>query len=157
MSVIEEQKIIDESFEQLEEFVKNKRFVHYVGMLVPPRPGVAECMTLVEHTHFKPGTEKNELFIMRIIEWSEMVWVMMSIPHEDKSLVEKIAKECGLRIANGVPTAFTRDSIQQFPVNNERIFTFENVSGHPIYRNDPGLDKTIFDAEKETMEKISKH
>jgi hypothetical protein len=152
-----EPEIIVESDEQLQEFVKNKRFIHYVGMLIPPRPGLTECMTLVEHKHFPPGTDRNELFILRFIKWSDMVWVMMSIPIEDKNLVEDIAKECGLRIANGVPTMFTGNVIQQFPVNNERIFTFENSSGHPVYRNDPIVNEAIFRAEQETVDKVSKH
>lgn len=148
--------IIVETDEQLQEFVKNERFVHYIGMFLPPRPGVMEWMASVEERHFQPGTGRNELFIVRFIKWNGLVWIMTSIPIEDKKLVEGIAKECGLRIANGVPMMFTPDNTHAFPVNNERIFTFENLPGHPVYRNDPLTTKTIFEAEFETVKKITK-
>ena len=157
INVIEDGGVpIPESDEQFQQFMKNEHLVHFVGMLMPPRPGVMECIDSIEQKHFKPGTLRNELFLMRIIDWSDIVWIMISIPIKDKNLAEAVSKECGLRIADGVPTVIDGKSIQTFPGNNERVFTFENEHGHPVYRNDPAVTKSILDAERATFEKTHK-
>lgn len=148
ITIIEDGGIpINESKEQFCKFLENEDFVHYVGMLVPPRPGVMEFVSLVENKHFKPGTPRNNLFIMRILRWSDIVWIVMSVPVKDKVITEAEADGCGLRIASGVPTIFSPDGVQIFPANNERIFTLENKPGHPVYRNDPKITKAMLDAE----------
>ncbi|MCU0679620.1 MAG: hypothetical protein MUC28_04225, partial [Planctomycetes bacterium] len=133
ISVIEDGgTLVPENADQLREFLKNDFFIHYVGMLMPPRPGVGECVSLLEHTHYKPGTPRNELFIMRIVNWAAMVWTIVSIPIREKSFMEKIVDECGLRIAKGVPTLFSHEGFERFPADNERVFTLENKAGHPV-------------------------
>ena len=36
-----------------------------------------------------------------------------------------MAKECGLRLANGVPTIFDGDGAHQFPLEGPTVFTLE--------------------------------
>lgn len=155
ISVIEDGGIqIPESEEQFQQFMKGERLIHYVGMIAPPRPGVNEFISLLEHKHFKPGTPRNELFFMRIVEWGDIFWVIASIPSEDKIFAENIAKECRLRIADGIPTMISHKGIQTFPANNERVFTLENESEHPVYRNNPATHREILAAEQETVDRI---
>lgn len=54
--------------------------------------------------------------------------------------MERAAAANGLRIANGVPHMVSGDGkgnakVSHFPVENERIFTLENIPGHPVYKN----------------------
>lgn len=145
---------IPESDEDLQNFLEYPEWIHYVGMFVPPRPGVHECIALLEHQHYQPGTERNDLFIMRIIEFSQMLWVMISIPISEKHLMEEVSDECGLRIADGVPTSISLEGVEAFPASNERVFTLENKPDHPVYQNDPELTKKVLEAEKETLDRV---
>lgn len=124
-----------ESDEELQRFIEDPYFVHYVGMLLPPRPGVADCFELLEHTHFKPGTSRNDLFHMRIIKWMDIVWGIVSIPVGDKGLMERVALANGLKPAIGVPFVLDGKGGHQFPAANERVFTLQNTPGHPVYRS----------------------
>lgn len=125
--------LVNESDEDLQRFFAIPSFIHYVGMLNPPRPGVADCFQTLEFTYFKPGTSRNHVFVMRVIEWEEILWGIVSIPIEEKHFMEKAAQVNRLRIADGIPMMLTGNGMRRFPVSNERIFTLENISGHPVY------------------------
>lgn len=125
---------ITESPTDFQRFFANPGYIHYAGMLQPPRPGVSDCIQMLEHTHYKPGTNRNHLFMMRLLDWQDMLWVIISIPIAEKVNMERVAQVNGLRVANGVPTMFAGGDVHHFPVSNDRIFTLENVSGHPVYR-----------------------
>lgn len=146
--------LIPEDEKQFQEFLKSDRFIHYVGMLSPPRPGVQECFAVLEYSFYNPSSNRNEFFIMKIVEWSDIVWAIVSIPIEEKKLMEKVANECGLRIADGVPTMISCDGIEKFPAQNERVFTLENKPGHLVYLNREAVTRKILEAEKETIERI---
>lgn len=140
----------EKSFEELQEFIDNSHFAHYIGMLFPLTPGVAECIATIEHTHFKPNTPRNELLFTHFVRWNKIAWIIVSIPTEDKGLVEDIAKQCRLEINNGVPVI----NKEVFPVNCNNIFTFDNDPDHPIHRNDPAINKAIFEAESDIVRDI---
>lgn len=124
-----------ESEEELQKFIEDPYFVHYVGMLLPLRPGVADCFELLERSHFKPGTPRNDLFHMRILKWMDIMWGMVSIPVGDKGLMEKAAFVNGLKPAIGVPLVLDGEKEHRFPAANERVFTLQNTPGHPVYRS----------------------
>lgn len=121
------------TLEDVAEFMRNPRNVHYIGMLMPPRPGVRLFATRLEYEHYVPGTVRNELYKIAIINWEDIIWILVSIPKEDAPLAGKIAEECGLRFADGVPTIITSEGLAQFPVNETNLFTLENILGHRIY------------------------
>ena len=118
------------------------------------RPGVLECMTLLEHRDYRPLTERNELFSMRVIGWSDLEWVVISIPVEEKHLMEIAATECGLRIADGIPATSTEEGIEFFPINSTRAFSLENITGHPVYQNNPDINRAIQEGELESARRI---
>lgn len=158
VSVFDENEgTIAEDEKQFKEFMENEFFIHYVGMISPPRPGVHECTSMLEHKHYKPGTERNELFILRMMKWADFFWLIISIPIKEKMFMEEVANECGLRIANGVPTVFGPGGIEKFPVSNERVFTLENKAGHPVYRNDPAVNKAMQESENLDTDKAKKN
>ncbi|MCR4286097.1 MAG: hypothetical protein NUW00_04355 [Candidatus Kaiserbacteria bacterium] len=125
--------MIDESPEDCQRFFANEGFIHYVGMLNPPRPGVLDCFQTLENSYFHPGTPRNHLFILRVLEWMDILWGVVSIPIGEKHLMERSAQLNRLKVADGVPTMFVDDGAYHFPVSNERVFTLENIRGHPIY------------------------
>jgi len=121
------------TLEDVAEFVRDPRNIHYLGMIVPPRPGVRLFCTRLEYKHYIPGTVRNELFKIALINWEDIIWMLISIPKGDAPLAGKIAEECGLRFADGVPTIIASEGIVQFPVNESNLFTLENIPGHRIY------------------------
>lgn len=99
----------------------------------------------MEYTYFAPRSGKNYLFEMVIIKWPHLknmpppfVWTVCSFPIEFKPQAEAVAKECGLRLADGIPTVFDGEGAHHFPMNGPTVFTLENVTGHRVYNNDPG-------------------
>lgn len=122
---------LEESPEELAAFVANSGFIHYVGMLIPPRRGFLEWMQALEHMHFKPRTPRNDLFHLRVIEWEDIAWGIVSIPIDDKDKAEELLRVYALRAADGVPTLISSGAARQFPVSNPRVFTIENSYGRP--------------------------
>lgn len=85
--------------------------LHYIGLTQPPRPGVNLFATILEHTFFKPQTEKNKLFEFRMMRWSGlvnylMVWIIVSIPKEFKEHANVCIDKAALRAVRAVPTIF---------------------------------------------------
>jgi hypothetical protein len=105
--------------------------VHFAAMLL--RLGVRECSQTLEDAHYKPGTPRNDLFQLRLIQWEGLLWALITIPIAEREFMDRAAAANGLRVANGVPTMISRDGIAKFPANGPRVFTLENVSGHPVY------------------------
>lgn len=131
--VKDDQTTVEESEVDYQRFFADPKFIHYVGMLNPLRPGVPDCFHTLEFQYYKPRTARNHLYILRLLEWCDMLWGIVSIPIEEKHLMERAAKVNGLRVVDGVPTLFD-GGVHHFPVSNSRIFTLENVPGHPVYK-----------------------
>lgn len=127
--------LIDESDEALQAFFADPKYIHYVGMIMPPRPGVADTMQMLEFTHYRPNTPRNDLFQLRIIEWMGITWAIVSIPIAEKAFMEHMALVNSVRIADGIPTMFADGGIHRFPIECPRLFTLENTRDHPIYQS----------------------
>jgi hypothetical protein len=127
---------LEETDEQLQAWVADPKWIHFAALI--QRPGVGACAETLEHAHYKPGTPANDLFNLRLIPFGGFPWALISIPLEDRPKMERAAAASGLRVANGVPTMIGPEGVTRFPVDNERIFTLENVSGHPVYKNQGG-------------------
>ena len=93
----------EETEEETELFFKNANFVHFVGMIAPPRPGIRLCITKLEHYHYPPGSDISNDFFMRLREWEDILWAIVSIPKNDIEIMQNVAKETGLIIADGLP------------------------------------------------------
>lgn len=115
-----------ESDEALQAFLADPSRVHFVSMLLRPR--VSEAISELEHTHYPPGTPKNDDFHLRMMNWEGMQFVMASIPAKDRGLMQQVVSTHKLRIANGVPTMVGPDGVKRFPADNERVFTLEEES-----------------------------
>lgn len=125
-------------FEDLKRFVAEPGRVHFVCMA--SRPGLHGCMSTLEETHYDPkDPAKNAKFELRLINWQLLRWVMVSIPEEDRHLMDRAAGANGLRVANGTPHIISGDgkggvTTDKFPAEGDHVFTLENVSGHPVYK-----------------------
>lgn len=146
-------KILHQSTD-INELLKRRDFIHYIGMVNPPRPGVQECLTALEYTYFLPGTVLNDEFQLTVVEWNDIGWVIVSIPLTKASLMETVAHQCGLRIADGIPMMITGEGSERFPFANKNTYVLENQSGHPVYRNDPVVNEQLHNAEMETVGRI---
>jgi hypothetical protein len=126
---------------ELREMTRDETKFFIIGMLMPIRIGVGLFGSLLEYRHYPPGTLKNDWFQLVLVNWEHMIWGIMSIPIKDKVLAERIAQECGLRLADGVPSVINPaepEGVIFFPVtDSERILTLEYIdSSHIGYTND---------------------
>jgi len=117
--------------EGLRDFCSDPRWLHFACLMM--RPGIRECMSTLEFTHYPPGTPRNDLFNIHIVHFADLPWVLISIPREEKEFMERAAAASGMRIAEGIPTLLSPKGVELFPVAGAHIFTLENVKGHPVY------------------------
>lgn len=112
-------------------FDANDRFgiVGFMG-----RVGFAKFMTRLEHEHYDPKDEVlNDRFQMFLISHKGLTFVVVSIPLEDRHLAEKIATECDLRFADGVPTIFGGEESSPFPIQHKNLWSCENLPNSGVY------------------------
>jgi len=149
-------------FKQLDEndikVYTDEKWSHFIGSMLPQRPGVGLFSTVLEHKFFPPGTEKNDEFLLLTIKWvNESVWFVSSIPTKYIAYAEATAKFVGVALkkdqfpmmSNGPVTILTsvkRESWEQefknvpemniFPLyHGTNIYTMENTKDHPIYKS----------------------
>jgi hypothetical protein len=142
-----------ESMDDFCHFAANEKLVHYVCLSI--RVGVEEFVTRLEFTHYHPNNaERNDLLSLRSLIWSELPWVVISVPLEENHLVQEIAEMSTMRIASGRPVVISGDKTDSFPINGKNVFTIENMPGHPIYRNDSAINSALRTAENELVDRI---
>lgn len=135
MSTDGKQRTRTESEEDSRVFFGDPHRIHYAGMIMPARPGVQDCFEMLEHAHFKPGTLRNDLFHLRLINWEGLIWGIVSIPIADKELMERMAQVNGLRITDSIPVMIGGGVASKFPIESPNLFTFTNVPDHPTYKH----------------------
>lgn len=130
------QGIDSEDNKELQRVADDPTRFHIVGDM--NRIGVRLFMVKLEYTHYPPRSGKNHLFEFRILKWPAnypFMWVIASIPIEDRPLAEALIPECGLRLANGTPMILGGAKDEVFPMQGDRVWCLENCHGHPIYNN----------------------
>jgi hypothetical protein len=142
-------------FSKLIELGKDTSKLHLIVDM--QRIGAGLFNVKMEYTHFPPRSEKNTLFEMVMLRWptqNDFLWAVSSFPIEYRSKAEEIAKECGLRIADGIPTVFNFDGAHQFPLSGSTAFTLENIAGHKVYNNDLDVTKKLKKQEHDQIDEI---
>jgi hypothetical protein len=133
--------------EVLKNILENPDYVHYVGMVVPAKPGVRLCFTKLEYTYFAPGTSKNNEFHFAAIKWKGVVWAIASIPAKDAHLMDKVAAETGIRISPG-PYVITTDGEEFFSLGTGKVFHLENTEEErQIYDSNPSEIQHLLEEE----------
>jgi hypothetical protein len=143
------------------------------------RVGTIAFSAAIEWYWYAPNTARNRLFDIYCAEWHKMQWFITAFPANRMPAVRYLAKQLGLRIADGPPlmigeqgsivylqaasrpsrlTALTAQDvpIEFFPgtmlpngQENDRIFTVESDRGNPIYKNRRRDEEAMFAASGE--------
>jgi hypothetical protein len=87
--------------------LRNDGRVHIATNTV--RIGAAALFAAVEWYWYQPGTPRNRLFDVSCCEWRGMNWAVMSFPSGRLQAVQRLAKQIGLRIADGPPIVIGRE------------------------------------------------
>lgn len=117
------------------------------------RPGFRKFMVRLEYEIFSPHGDNNDKFQFILVEFMGMRdWLLIIIPAENRADAEKIAAECGLRFADGVPTCFGGDKGKEpFPIQHKDVWSAENLSGSDVYK---GKSAEILEAETQWLAKF---
>lgn len=120
-----------------------------IGM--PDRLGVKGFIVQLEHRLFPPAdARQNDLFELFIMKWQEILWMVVSIPREYEGRARELAKEHGVKLADGIPMTFgdlpftvllsnrpseatAGQGLVGFPVDGPRAFTLENTRESVAY------------------------
>lgn len=148
------------------EFLKFKDNVHLVSMTT--RPGAYALISAIEWFWFSPRKNLNHLFNLTMVRWEGLDWFVVSIPKHKLKDVKQLAKQLGMRIADGVPSLIRRTEPDEKPdrllegvgvfvfpggilngSDNKNMFTIENDTGSPIYTNSQKTHQDIRSAENE--------
>jgi hypothetical protein len=111
----------------------------------------------MEYTYFAPRSGRNNLFELVLMKWPKpnaLFWSICSFPIEYRPQAELVAKECGLRLADGIPTIFDSDGAHQFPLDGPTVYTLENIFGHQAYDNDRNTYDKLKQEEHEAIDAI---
>jgi hypothetical protein len=144
---------VEETNAEANEFFKNPNFVHFIGMLHPRRAGVMLFLTRLEYEKYKPGTNANNNFYLRIWRWKDITWSVISVPKKDIKIAKKIAKECEIRMVDGVPAIIGNGKIDHFPINPINVKSLENVASSEVYS---GKNEDIIKEEDIQIELLQK-
>ena len=145
-----------ETKEEFIVFLRNPERVHFVGMSNPWYLGVQECFVKLEHTHFSPGTSKNNEFYLRLLVWMQAIWTVVSVPSAMFPIVEGISDECGLQIVKGVPTAIVNNEAECLflPPFPDTVFTLLYKPDNPVYTSDAATREKLVLAERQAVDRM---
>lgn len=128
-----------------------------IGFLVtmqPRRIGGYAFMSFLEHRWFTPVPAPSKDYELARIEWEGMLLFLCLIPKSKLPAAQAIARELGLRFADGVPHVISSQGVAVFPIDEPNVFTLENIPGHFVYRNNTAENKTADDYEDEAVDRV---
>ena len=110
------------------------------------RPGTQLFATRVEFEHFPPTNEElSNSWDLAMVNWQSIVWTVISVPIRYSNDLRKIAAECGLRFADGIPTIVCHPDqsigegkivkgmrVIHFPVDGKYAYHLENHGESPV-------------------------
>jgi hypothetical protein len=113
-------------------FSANDRFgmVSYID-----RIGFKKFITRLEHEHYDPNNEElNDRYNIFFVPYKELMFVIVSIPLEDRHLAEKIAAECDICFIDGVPVVLGgNDGELFFPIKHNNLWSCGNLRNSEVY------------------------
>lgn len=144
-----------ETDEEFERFLQDPSWTHAIGLIMPPSPGIQECITWVEYTHYKPGTPRNDLFHIRLLYWQHGTWVIASLPTREFGLICDAADQLCLRLLAGVPVYTSSSGKYRFPFDGPQVYTFDFRPDHPVHMVGPDGFRDLIEQERETILRIT--
>ena len=150
------------------------------------RIGAAALFAAVEWYWYTPGTPRNRFYDIALCEWRNLRWAVMSFPKGRLHATQRLAKQIGLRIADGPPIMMGREGgfaviqatvypsrlgdyrrqgvpIDIFPGgvmpdgrDNLAIFNVEYDKGNPAYENKRQNEEGMYEAGLEVNETLNR-
>jgi hypothetical protein len=111
----------------------NPDWIHYIGMLLPLRPGVAESIVRLEYKHFPPGTDVHRWLHINMVAWEDVCWAVTSIPLTSRHLMDDLLMQYFLRAVPGVPTRVRETTIDGMPLVGTNMYTMESLPNSPVW------------------------
>jgi len=91
------------------------------------RPGATEAVAIIESNVFPSrDTILSNAWEVRILQWEDLMWQVISFDDEHLDAVSKLFLVCGFRIVDGIPTIIDKGDVRYFPINTAKTFTLEN-------------------------------
>jgi hypothetical protein len=85
------------------------------------RPGARLFCVKLEYEHYDPlDPQQNDKFILIMNKWRHLLITIVSVPATDRHIVEAVAKETGMRLADGTPFMVKSDGVVQIMGNLRR-------------------------------------
>jgi hypothetical protein len=132
------------SAEELDRSSRDSDNFMMIGMLSPPRPNFQKFMVALEHKHYSPDFQAlNDKFGLALVNFEGMIFGVITIPAGDRPKAEEIAKECGLRFADGTPVVIGPLGPMQFPVRGPSAWSVESVAGSEVYKGPAVVDEML--------------
>jgi hypothetical protein len=144
-----------ETDQEFRRFLQDPTWAHVIGLIVPPSPGIQECVAWLEYTHYKPGTPRNDLFHIRLFSWQQATWVITSLPKREFYLIQEAADQLCLCLLAGVPIYTSSAGRFRFPFNGPNVYTFDFKPEHPVHTVGPGGFRELIEQERETILRIT--
>jgi hypothetical protein len=140
------------------------------------RVAVPAFAAAIEWYWYPPDSERNRLFDVYSTKWAALDWIIIAFPNGRLPAVRRLAKQLGLRLADGVPTVVGNPgavimaqfalrpsmarqygidglSLHYFPGSrlangrdNETIFTVEYDKNSPLYKTKKNDDEAMMQA-----------
>ncbi len=110
-------------------------------ILDPRRPGVVRYVTRLEWEHFPPSDPmRSALLRNHWLHWLGQPWQLYTVPAAEQAVLDLVAAETEMRIADGIPTAFVPPSGKPdiFPIRHRRACCLENAPDSPMYGDPEG-------------------
>ena len=143
-----------ETEEETLQMVGDQRNIHFIALWQPPVFGVTETVTLLKHRDYPPDTFKNELFLAKMFSWGGMLWLLVSIPKEDKALMEEAAGQFDVKIDDGSLLRINNDKDDPFPIQGKNVYWLLPDDNNLMHRNDPDVNDAYKNSFSETLEHI---
>ena len=149
------------NFDALQAAANDNTKIHLV--VQADRPGGRLFSVKLEYEHYRPRSGRNKLYDLHIVQWpiddngkGVLLWFVIGIPKSDIPIAEQVAKECGLKITDGIPMMFSNKGQENFPMDGPTVYSLESNSKSNVYKNDPEVYQKMMAGESTECDRIIK-
>ena len=109
-----------ESRTETETFMNRDDVAHFV--VLSQKPSSHDCFALIRNTHYSKESGREELISLRIIDWMDMSWYIISVPKIEKALMVRAATANYLTIISIQALRQSAIDWSDFPLLGENIY-----------------------------------
>lgn len=108
----------------MDQLVAKQGYIYLIGCTI--RPGAVRFATQLEHLHYAPQTQLNELYNIFHTLYNKSPYYILEVPTTDHEKIVELAAECNLKLVNGKPFAPGQSSFRLICDSNS-CFTLETL------------------------------